>query len=119
MTEIRRKLRIPRPRNPLSRLPPRPRAVTPVAGAANGPDTGEQLAGLAVLVAIAAQQDMARRASSAATAVAPAPHDPVPRGPVPHGTFPYEMEPLPTARRGGGDQPAGFLSEIDAARQKD
>ena len=123
-------MRIPRPRNPLSGPAPRPRLATPAAGSARpaassatgpntGPDTGEQLAGLAVLASIAAQQDMARRASSAGTGVASAPHDPVPRGPVPHGAFPYGGEPLPGARRGDGDQLAGFLAEIDAARRKD
>jgi hypothetical protein len=118
MTESWSKLRIPRPRNPLSGPAPRPRlakaaagpAARPVPGSANGPDTGEQLAGLAVLAAIAAQQDMARRVSAVT---------PVPRGPAPAGAFPYGDARLPEMRHGDGDQLAGFLAEIDAAQRKD
>jgi hypothetical protein len=113
MTESWIKLRIPRPRNPLSGPAPRPRPAKPAAGpapgSANGPDTGEQLAGLAILAAIAAQQDMARRASAVT---------PVPRGPAP-GAFPYGDAPLPGMRHGDGDQLAGFLAEIDAAQRED
>jgi hypothetical protein len=124
MTESWSKLRIPRPRNPLSGPASRPRPARPAGLAmepAAGPSTGEQLAGLAVLAAIAAQQDMARRAESAMASAAAVPRGPVPLGAVPYGEAPRSQAPRAEARHGhrGGDQLAGFLAEIDAARRED
>src|ERR1700750_1770312 len=115
MTEAWSNLRIPRAR--LS-----PSGPVPVAGPRTGPPTGEQFAALAVLAAIAAQQDAAaavqqdaaRRAASVSTR---APHR-AQHGAVQQSGGQQSGGQQGGGQQGGGDQLAALLAEIEAAQQK-
>jgi hypothetical protein len=95
MTEAWSKLRIPRAR--LS-----PSGAVPVAGPRTGPPTGEQFAALAVLAAIAEQQDAAVAAQRDAARQAAS----------------VITRPQHRPQQSDGDQLAALLAEIEAAQRK-
>jgi hypothetical protein len=104
MTEAWSKLRVPRAR--LS-----PSGAVPVAEPWTGPPTGEQFAALAVLAAIAAQQEAARQAASVSTRPQYRPQ---------HAAVSQQGgdDQLAASQQSSGDQLAPLLAEIEAAQRK-